>query len=322
VRAVVTGGAGFIGSALVDRLLREGHTVLAVDDLSTGRLRNLTGSADLPGLTFHEGDVVAPETQAVMASWQAEVVFHLAAQMDVRHSIADSVGDARRNVLGSVAVLEAARLGGARKLVLASSGGTIYGNQDRYPVDESAALDPHSHYAASKICAETYLGVYRRLYGLQTTALALGNVYGPRQDPCGEAGVVSIFAAALLSGQPTVLFGDGGSTRDYVYVDAVEAFLLAAGTAGDGLRFNVGTGRETSVRTLHRLVAESLQRPDAPRFLPSRAGELRRVGLDSTAAERVLGWHARVDLRDGLSRTIAWIRDEATATSSRREGRS
>jgi UDP-glucose 4-epimerase len=255
-----------------------------------------------------------------MASWHAEVFFHLAAQMDVRHSIDDPLGDARRNVLGTVAVLEAVRLGGARKIVLASSGGTIYGDQDRYPVDESAPLDPHSPYAAAKICAGIYLGVYRHLYELQTTTLALGNVYGPRQDPGGEAGVVSIFAAALLAERPTVIFGDGDSTRDYVYVDdVVEAFLRAAGTAADGMRLNVGTGQEMTVREVHSLVAAAVERPDEPQFLLARAGELRHVGLDSIAAGQVLGWHARVDLVDGLARTVGRIRDSATVSSLQRD---
>jgi UDP-glucose 4-epimerase len=310
MRAVTTGAAGFIGSALVDRLLREGHSVLAVDDLSSGHIDNLAESADDPHLTFLEGDVVVDATRRKMASYHAEVFFHLAAQMDVRRSVADPIGDARTNVLGSLAVLESARMSGARKLVFASSGGTIYGDQENYPVDESAPVDPRSPYGAAKICGEIYLRVYRHLYRLQTTALALGNVYGPRQDPYGEAGVVSIFACALLEGRPTRIFGNGETTRDYVYVDdVVEALMLAAGSAGDGLRLNIGTGRETSVRTLHRLVAEAVERPDTPTFLPPRPGELERVGLDSSAAQRVLGWHPKVDLAEGLTRTVEWLQD-------------
>jgi UDP-glucose 4-epimerase len=235
--------------------------------------------------------------------------------MDVRHSVADPVGNARNNVLGSLAVFESARLSGTRKVVFASSGGTIYGDQTRLPIAESSCVDPNSQYAASKICGETYLTVYRHLYRLQTTALALGNVYGPRQDPYGEAGVVSIFASALLEGRPTVIFGTGDDTRDYVYVDdVVEAFVVAAGPAGDRLRLNIGTGRETSVRTLHRLIARTADRRDAPTFLPPRIGELHRVALDSTAAERALGWRARVGLREGLTRTVNWLRDQTSTT--------
>lgn len=315
MRLVVTGAAGFIGSALVDRLVREGHSVLAVDDLSSGHIDNLAGSAD-PRLTFLEGDVLADAVRREMASYQAEVFFHLAAQMDVRHSVADPVGDARRNVLGSLAVLESARASGVRKLVFASSGGTIYGDQTKYPVRESALLDPVCPYGAAKVCGETYLRVYRHLHRLQTTTLALGNVYGPRQDPHGEAGVVSIFASALLDDRPTLIFGDGRATRDYVYVDdVVEAFTLAAGAAGDGLRLNIGTGRETSVRQLHRLIAEAVERPDTPTFMPPRAGELDRVALDCTAARRVLGWRFQTSLEDGIVRTIDWIRRRAAVAS-------
>jgi UDP-glucose 4-epimerase len=316
MRVVTTGAAGFIGSTLVDRLLREGHRVLAVDDLSTGNIDNLADSADDPRLTFLEGNVVADAARREMASYQAEMFFHLAAQMDVRHSVADPLRDACNNVLGCLAALETARFSGARKFVFASSGGTIYGHQDKYPVDESAHVDPHSPYGASKVCGEMYLRVYRSLYRLQTTALALGNVYGPRQDPYGEAGVVSIFASALLEGRPTTIFGDGAATRDYVYVDdVVEAFVLAAGSAGDDLRLNIGTGRETSVRTLHRLVAEAVERPDTPTFMPPRAGELDRVGLDSAAARRVLAWCPKVDLPEGLARTVAWLQERVNVSS-------
>lgn len=311
MRVLVTGAAGFIGSTLVDRLLCDGHNVFAVDDLSSGHLRNLADAAADPRLTFLESDVAAAAAGEAMASYRAELFFHLAAQMDVRHSVADPIGNARNNVLGLLAVLESARMSGARKVVFASSGGTIYGDQTRFPVDESACVDPHSPYAASKLCGEMYLAAYRRLFRLQTTALALGNVYGPRQDPYGEAGVVSIFASALLERRPTTIYGDGDTTRDYVYVDdVVEAFVLAAGPAGDGLRLNIGTGLETSVRQLHRLIAQTVNRPDTPRFLPPRVGELQRVALDTTAAQRVLGWRARTVLEDGLARTVAHLLDK------------
>jgi len=321
MRVVTTGAAGFIGSTLVDRLLREGHSVLAVDDLSGGHLDNLAESVDDPHLTFVEGDVTADTAKSEMASYRAEVFFHLAAQTDVRHSVADPFSDARNNVLGSLAAVDCARASGARKFVFASSGGAIYGDHAAYPVDESARVDPHSPYGASKACVEIYLRVFRHLHRLQTTALALGNVYGPRQDPQREAGVVSIFASALLERRPTIIFGVGETTRDYVYVDdVVEAFVRAAGSAGDGLRLNIGTGLETSLRTLHRLVAETVEAPDTPTFMPRRAGELDRVGLDSAAARRVLGWRPKVNLPEGLTRTVAWLQDHRvppTATTSR-----
>lgn len=316
MRIVTTGGAGFIGSTLVDRLLREGHRVLVVDDLSSGRLDNLADSADDPRLTFFQSDVLAEAARREMAAYQAEVFFHLAAQMDVRHSVANPINDARRNVLGCLAALESARGSKARKFVFASSGGTIYGDQEKYPVPESARVNPHSPYGAAKVCGEIYLQVYRCLYRLQTTALALGNVYGPRQDPHGEAGVVSIFASALLEGRPTTIFGDGGATRDYVYVDdVVEAFVLAAGPGGDGLRLNIGTGRETSIRSLHELVADAVRRPGTPKLMPPRAGELNRVRLDPTAARRVLGWRPQTPLPEGLAQTVAWLRGRTTIGS-------
>jgi UDP-glucose 4-epimerase len=309
MHVVVTGAAGFIGSTLVDRLLREGHRVLAVDNLATGHRENLADSENDSRLTFLESDVTGDSARERMTSYRPELFFHLAADMDVRHSVADPIGNAHNNVLGLLSVLESARASGARKVIFASSGGTIYGDATMLPINESARVDPHSPYAASKICGETYMDAYRQLFHLQTTALALGNVYGPRQDPYGEAGVVSIFASALLEGQPTTIYG-GRSTRDYVYIDdVVDGFVLAAGTAGNGMRLNIGTGRETSVMELHRLVARAVGRPGRPRFLPSRAGELDRVALDSSAAQRVLGWRPQTILPDGLARTVAWLRN-------------
>ncbi|GAC1328805.1 MAG: hypothetical protein NVSMB13_16140 [Mycobacteriales bacterium] len=220
-RIMVTGAAGFIGSNLVDRLLAEGHQVEAVDDLSTGRLENLAEArkvnADRAGaFSFTRFDITDPGLASVVARVQPEVICHLAAQIDVRVSVADPLADARLNVLGTINVLEAARLAGVRKVVFTSSGGSIYGEPTRLPVSERAGLDPRSPYAAGKAAGELYLGTWRAMYGLSYTALALGNVFGPRQDPHGEAGVVAIFATALLEGRPTTIFGDGTSSRDYV----------------------------------------------------------------------------------------------------------
>lgn len=312
MHVLLTGAAGFIGSALARKLLSGGHSVLGIDDLSTGQIDKLAWAAGNPRLTFLKSDIAAEGAREAMSSSGAEVFIHLAAHMDVRHSVLDPIGDARSNVLGSLAVLEGARRAGARNIVFASSGGTIYGENKRLPIDESVQPDPHSPYAASKVCGEIYLTVYRHLYDLQTTSLALGNVYGPGQNPHGETGAVAIFASALLEGRPTKILGTGDATRDYVYVDdVVEAFVLAAGSAGNGMRLNIGTGRETSVRDLHRLIASALGRPDQPTFLPPQAGELQRVALDSAAARRVLGWQPRVSLEDGLSRTVTWLRDAA-----------
>lgn len=316
MRTVVTGAAGFIGSTLVDRLLRDGNDVLGVDDLSTGRAANLARALGDPRFDLLEADVSAPGTGPEIVSARPEVVFHLAAQMDVRHSVADPVGDARRNVLGTVAVLEAAQRAGSRKMVFASSGGSIYGDAPHLPADESTPVDPHSPYAASKIAGEVYLGVFRRLYGLHTTALALGNVFGPRQDPRGEAGVVAIFAAALLEGRQAAIYGDGSTTRDYVYVDdVVDAFVRAAEPVGDGLRLNVGSGVETSVRDLYDLVVAAVGSGGPADHLPERPGELDRVALDCAAAERVLGWRPRTSLGAGLANTVAWLAESSVTAS-------
>jgi UDP-glucose 4-epimerase len=316
MRAIVTGGAGFIGSHLVDRLLSDGHDVVVVDDLSTGSTKNLATAWHHPGLTFIQGDVTSPSVGAWLTGVTAEVIFHLAAQMDVRHSVADPLDDARRNVLGTIAVLEAARRGGVRKVVFASSGGAIYGEQDLRPTCETATPDPVAQYAASKVCGEVYLGVYRHLYGLQTTVLRLGNVYGPRQNPHGEAGVVVIFAAAMLAGRPTALYGSGDTTRDYVHVDdVVEAFVRAAGHAADGERLNIGSGRETTIARLHQLVAAATHCAAEPSVLPARAGELERVCLDVTKALHVLGWEPRVAIENGIADTVGWLQESLEPVS-------
>jgi UDP-glucose 4-epimerase len=319
VRTLVTGAAGFIGSNLVDRLLAEGHHVVAVDDLSHGRLANLAQARDFAGrrFSFVRGDITDTGLPALVAAAEPEVVFHLAAQMDVRASVRDPLEDARLNVLGTINVLEAARLAGVRKVVFTSSGGSIYGEPDKLPVSERTGTDPHSPYAASKVCGEVYLGTYRKLYGLQTTSLALANVYGPRQDPHGEAGVVAIFCAALLDGDQGVIYGDGGAVRDYVYVDDVtDAFVRAGGEAGTGRRFNVGTGIGTSVRQLHKAIADAAGAPDQPRFADPRLGELQAVTLDVSSARHALGWEPFTPLADGIAHTLAWVGSARTTHPS------
>jgi UDP-glucose 4-epimerase len=302
VRALVTGGAGFIGSTLVDRLLADGHEVHVVDDLSRG-------TRSEGGFRFHRLDVTSPEMTALLAWIEPEVVFHLAAQIDVRVSVEKPMLDATQNVLGTVNVAEAARVAGVRKIVFASSGGSIYGVPDTLPIAEHFPVNPKSPYAAGKVAGETYLNMYRQLYGLDCTHLALANVYGPRQDPRGEAGVVAIFANAMLAGLPTKVFGDGGNTRDYVYVgDVVDALVLASGQHGGGVRFNIGTGVQTTDRELHRLVAEQTGRPDVPEFAPARLGDLRASALDHSTAKRELGWTPKVDMVTGIERTVDYFR--------------
>ncbi len=239
---------------------------------------------------------------------QPQVVIHLAAQMDVRKSVADPLADARVNVLGTVRLLDAARDACTVRVVFASSGGTVYGEPQAVPVPEDAPLRPLSPYGAAKVAGEAYVGAFAGLYGMAHCTLALGNVYGPRQDPHGEAGVVAIFARGLLLGGGTRIYGDGSAVRDYVYVhDVVDALLLAAEGHGDGRRFNIGTGRGTSVRQLHSLLARITGAVDEPVLAPSRTGELNTIVLDVTSASRDLGWSARTSLEQGLAATCPWV---------------
>ena len=316
-RVAVTGGAGFIGSHVVAALVEAGHPVLVVDDLSTGRPENLAG---VPGADLVRLDVADPGLADVLTSFGAEVVCHLAAAIDVRASVADPVADATRNVVGTVALLQSAVRAGVGKVVFASSGGSIYGAATPPPVNESAVLAPGSPYAASKAAAELWLQTFRRLHGLRWTALALANVYGPRQDPAGEAGVISLFADALLSGRRATVYGDGSQTRDFVHVgDVAAAFLAAAGDLADDCRLNIGTGVETSVRQLHTLLADLCGAPDDPAGAPARAGELDRSALDARRARAALGWSVQVPLDVGLTDTVEWIRDRRRATGVDRQ---
>jgi UDP-glucose 4-epimerase len=309
MRALVTGAAGFIGSTLVDRLLADGHSVVGVDNFASGRATNLEHLVDEPDFFFVEADIVTADLGAVLDEYRPEVVFHLAAQIDVRRSVAEPQFDASVNVVGTVRLAEAARRTGVRKIVHTSSGGSIYGTPPTYPTSEAVPVDPASPYAAGKVAGEIYLNTFRHLYGLECSHIAPANVYGPRQDPHGEAGVVAIFAQGLLSGKPTKVFGDGSNTRDYVFVDdVVDAFVKASSSVGDGQRFNVGTGVETSDRQLHSAVAAAVGAPDGPEFHPPRLGDLKRSCLDISLAERILGWRPQVSLDDGVRRTVEYFR--------------
>ena len=310
MRALVTGAAGFIGSTLVDRLIADGHTVIGVDDLSSGRMGNLDRARSHDAFAFVEADIVTADLIGLLAEAKPEVVYHLAAQIDVRRSVSDPQFDATVNVVGTVRVAEAARLAGVRKVVDTSSGGSVYGAPRNYPTSETAPTDPASPYAASKIAGEIYLNTFRNLHGMDCSHIAPSNVYGPRQDPHGEAGVVAIFVKALLAGQPTVVFGDGSNTRDYVFVDdVVDAFVRASGSPGSGQRFNIGTGVETSDRKLHSVVAGVIGAPDEPQSAPARLGDLKRSCLDARKAEMVLSWRAAVRLEDGVRRTVEYFRE-------------
>jgi UDP-glucose 4-epimerase len=312
VRAFVTGGAGFIGSTLVDRLLAEGHTVDVVDDLSTGSLANLADAraAASGALTFHQLDIRSGELVEVMGRRRPEVVFHLAAQADVRVSVKRPEFDAEVNILGTLRVLEGARAAGATRVVFAASGGTLYGDTEPsdLPLRESQQHRPLSPYGVSKKSAIDYLVAYRELHALEFCALALANVYGPRQDPHGEAGVVAIFAEKLLRGEPVTIFGDGEQTRDFVFVDdVVDAFVRAA-TRGGGLVLNIGTGRELSVNELARVMGERAGTNVAPLHAAERPGELRRNALDPERAGIHLGWKAWTTLTDGIDAVLDHVR--------------
>ncbi len=305
---MVTGGAGFIGSNLVDALVDEGDEVAVLDDLSTGRRENLA-AALAAGARLHEADVADPRAVGeAFAATRPEVVFHLAAQIDVRRSVADPAFDALVNVEGTLAVLDAARAAGSRRVVYVSTGGAIYGEAPVFPTPEDAPIAPLAPYGQSKYAAEGYCALYARLHGLSTVTLRLANVYGPRQDPLGEGGVVAIFCGRLLAGDRATVYGDGSQTRDYVYVgDVVEAARCAA-DAETTDPLNVGSGRETSVLELAEamdgLGAGTLSAGHAP----PRPGEVQRSCLDPARASAAIGWRPGTELPDGLRRTLAWQR--------------
>ncbi|MHB1711604.1 MAG: NAD-dependent epimerase/dehydratase family protein [Acidimicrobiales bacterium] len=312
MRTLVTGGAGFIGSTLVDRLLAEGHSVDVIDDLSTGSLANLAESRATAGghLRVHNLDVRSPEVVDLMVHRDPEVVFHLAAQADVRRSVAEPIFDADVNLLGTLRILEGARHCGAGRVVFAASGGTLYGDPDPadLPLKESIPHRPLSPYGVSKKAVIDYLVAYRELHALEFSALALANVYGPRQDPHGEGGVVSIFAEHLMRGHAVTIFGDGEQTRDFVYVDdVVDAFVRGA-TKGGGLVCNIGTGRETSVNELFREMSAQAGVDARADYAPSRPGELVRNSLDPSRAGIHLGWKAWTGLGSGTAAVLEFAR--------------
>jgi UDP-glucose 4-epimerase len=314
MRTMVTGGAGFIGSTLVDRLLVEGHEVDVIDDFSTGSLSNLADARGSAGraLTIHSMDITVPAVTELMARRKPELVFHLAAQADVRVSVARPAFDAEVNLIGTLNVLEGARLAETERVIFAASGGTLYGEPapEDLPVREAHAHQPLSPYGVSKKAVLDYLVAYRELHALEFSALALANVYGPRQNPHGEAGVVAIFAERLLKGEPVTVFGDGGQTRDFVYVDdVVDAFVRAA-TRGGGLVCNIGTARETSVNELLATMADQAGVTAQSVAAPLRPGELLRSSLDIERAAIQLGWRPWTELADGTRAVIEYIAEQ------------
>jgi UDP-glucose 4-epimerase len=303
VRILVTGGAGFIGSHVADRMLSAGHDVLIADDLSTGRRRNLPSRA-----AFEQLDIRSPAFAEFVLRVRPEAICHLAAQIDVRRSVADPVLDAEINVLGSLRLAQAAARAGCGQIIFSSTGGAIYGEQDVFPAGEDHPCRPVSPYGTSKLCAEAMLGYFARAGGPALTCLRYANVYGPRQDPHGEAGVVAIFCGQLLAGKAPTIYGDGLQTRDFVYVgDVAEANFLALERRRSGT-FNIGTGLETDVNTVARLLIQASAFQGEARHAPAKPGEQRRSVIDAGRAGRELGWRPTVDLAAGLARTLEFFR--------------
>lgn len=308
MKIVVTGGAGFIGSHLSEALLARGHQVLILDNLASGHRHNVPDRAELA-----EVDILSDAADEALRRFAPEAVFHLAAQMDVRKSVADPVFDAQTNVLGTVKLLAAAVASGCKAFVFASTGGAIYGDHDTVPTPEGAAPRSESPYGISKLCGEHYIDYFARSSELRGVALRFGNVYGPRQDPHGEAGVVAIFSERMLAGQTPTIFGDGRQTRDYVYVgDVVRANLAALESTASGA-FNIGTAIETDVNELAKIVAKHANFADAIPHSPGRPGEQKVSCLDIGKAQAELGWSPETTLEDGLKATVAWFKDRAKA---------
>lgn len=303
MRALVTGGAGFIGSHLLDRLVADGVEVTVIDDLSSGDKNRIPDAVPLHIVDVRDTDAV----NTVVTTARPDIVYHLAAQISVRHSVADPLFDATTNIIGGVGLLNAAHAVGAR-LVLASTGGAMYGDDVLMPTPETVPPQTIAPYGISKYCAEQYLSLFNRLHGTRHVALRLGNVYGPRQDPHGEAGVVAIFCGQVSRDETPTIFGDGRQTRDYVYVsDIVAAFVAAANYTGTQAVFNVGTGKGTSVLELLDAVNDAAGKSVTPQHAPERGGEWRHGALDSSRAAMELAWQATTPLRDGIRRTYAHL---------------
>ena len=320
MRVLVTGAAGFIGSHLVDKLLAEGEDVVAIDNLSSGALANLSDArrTSTGKFSFQRVDITSTALPELVKRQKPQVIFHLAAQVDVRKSVADPIHDAMLNVIGTLNILHAATQAGTDKVVFTSSGGCIYGEPDesRLPVTEDQVFLPEalpeSPYGVSKKVVLDYLRYFKTVQGLDYTALALSNVYGPRQEPASEVGlegqVVAIFCRKMLGGRPCTIYGDGSQTRDFVYVDDVVSAFLAAGDKGSGELLNVGSGRELSVNELYSSLAGLTGTRQDPVYAPARPGELNRIAVDPSKASEVLGWRAATELPEGLKQTVAWFK--------------
>lgn len=323
MRVLVTGGAGFIGSHVAERFLAGGHTVAVIDDLSTGRREQVPAGAE-----FHALDIRSPEAAELVRAGRFDAIAHLAAQIDVRKSVDDPVRDAQINVLGTLNLIEAVRRAGriaTTRVVFSSTGGAIYGDAATPPNAEDTPKEPDSPYAIAKHSVEQYLSYYARIHGLRAVSVRFSNVYGPRQDPHGEAGVVAIFCGRLLAGQALKVFGDGNQTRDYVYVgDVADAMVRATAydppkSAGMNARaFNIGTGVATSVVDLASALMRVAGRTVPVEFAPARPGEQQESSLIVTKAAAELGWRPSVSLAQGLASTYAWFAERAPTSSPSR----
>jgi len=319
MRVLVTGGAGFIGSALVDQLVKRGDQVLVIDNFSTGSEKNLeeAKNTSVEDLVIENCDIRNSETTKLIADYKPSIIFHLAAQVDVRASVEDPLTDLETNLVGLIRVLEGGRKAESRKIVFASSGGTIYGEPEakQLPLNEDTPWNPLSPYGVSKLAGGLYVNTYSSLHGLKGTTLALSNVYGPRQDPHGEAGVVAIFAGKLLEREPCTIYGTGMQTRDFIYVEDVASAFVASIENGDGKLFNIGTGTETSIQHLYKEMALAVGIDIDPGKEAGRSGEIERSSLDPSLAGKILGWEPTTNLRDGIHSTLEWFESKKDENS-------
>ena len=309
MRGAVTGGAGFLGSHLVDRLVEEGWETLVVDNLATGRVSNLADARRRGAVGVHQLDITSDDLFGALERFAPEVVFHLAAQTSVSASVADAKHDAMVNIVGSLNVVQAASASGARRVVFVSTGGAIYGRTSWLPTPETESRRPESPYGVSKLAVEGYLRLWREAHGLEYVILGPSNIYGPRQDPHGEAGVVAVFSRACLDRAPPAIFGTGEDTRDYVYVEDVVDALVRAAERGEGGFYNIGTGVETSTNRLYAVVAGEARFGGGARSAPPRPGDIPRSCLDSSLARRELGWEPFTPLEEGVAATVEWFAD-------------
>lgn len=311
-KVLVTGGAGFIGSHLVNGLLDNGYSVAVVDDLSSGQLRNLDHRA-----TFYHAPINDQRVKQIIQREGPEIIFHLAAQSSVRQSTLDPVADADSNVLGTIRLLDAAASEGVEKIVFSSTGGAIYGNPDTVPCNEDTPVNPLTPYALSKYVSELYLELFYRTYGLQYTILRYANVYGPGQDPNGEAGVIAIFAGLMLRGRSPNIYGDGEQERDFVYVSDIVEANLAAMYRGDGRIYNIGAGEPVTINRIYSLLQECTEFRQEPVYRPRRAGDVLKIALDYSRATGELGWEPKTPLEEGLRHSVDYVREASVRRSAR-----